>query len=103
MKNIWERDTDGEKGGPANARRNFWYSVGGAAMGAVGTIVVQIVMDMTLNFVIRGGLQFVPTTLLAMFGVALIVAIDDRTPSAATFVAAPLGAAILYLAVLVIW
>ncbi len=102
MKNVWEQKADDEgKGSKASAGRNFWYMAGGAGIGAAATIVLQIVIVNIRGYALTGWGQLVPAVLLSMFGVAMIVAIDDRVPSWVPFVTAPLGAVAIYLVMLV--
>lgn len=105
MKNVWEQKAEEGKGSEASAGRYFLYSVVGAFVGAVGTILLQVVLD-TLGSVIRGWAQLVPVVMLSMFVVALMVTIDDRIPSRvlslAAFVGGPLGAVVIYLSTLIV-
>ncbi|MXX93729.1 MAG: hypothetical protein F4Y63_09845 [Chloroflexi bacterium] len=95
MKNVWEQKSEEGKGSKASAGRNFWYSVGGALMGAASAVVVQIVVVNVRSYAISAWRQLVPAVFFAVFGVAMIVAMDDRVPSWLPFLIAPLVAVVI--------
>ncbi|MCY4475880.1 MAG: hypothetical protein OXC83_10670 [Chloroflexi bacterium] len=109
MKNVWEQKSEEGKGSKASAGRYFLYSAGGALVGSIATILLQVVLNI-LGSMIAGWVQLVPVVMLSMFVVAVMTTIDDRSPSRipsrflplAALVAAPLVAVVIYLALLVV-